>query len=92
MPLCLQGMSSIINFDSSLSDLISKSRILVVEGYLWEFPQTIDAIAQACEAAHKNGVLVAVTASDVSCVTRHHKKFWYELYSEYFDVILSLVK
>ena len=83
-------MSSIINFDSYLSNLISKSRILVVEGYLWEFPQTIDAIAQACEAAHKNDVLVAITASDVSCIRRHHKKFWYESYSEDFDDVLSL--
>lgn len=86
--LSYQGMSSIINFDSSLSDLISKSRILVVEGYLWEFPQTIDAIAQACEAAHKNGVLVAITASDVSCVTRHHKKFW-DIIVEHADIVFA---
>lgn len=86
--LSYQGMSSIINFDSSLSDLISKSRILVVEGYLWEFPQTIEAIAQACEAAHKNGVLVAITASDVSCVTRHHKKFW-DIIVEHADIVFA---
>jgi sugar/nucleoside kinase (ribokinase family) len=47
-----------------------------VEGYLWEIPQTIEAIAKACEAAHQQGVLVALTASDVSCVKRHHQQFW----------------
>jgi sugar/nucleoside kinase (ribokinase family) len=69
-------MSSIVNFDSVLAGAIAKSRVLVVEGYLWEISQTIEAIAQACEAARQQGVLVALTASDVSCVTRHRQQFW----------------
>jgi sugar/nucleoside kinase (ribokinase family) len=72
----LQGMSSVVHFDANLAVAISKSRVLVVEGYLWEIPRTIEAIAQACEAAHQQGVLVALTASDVSCVERHHQQFW----------------
>lgn len=74
--LCEQGMSSIVNFDTVLAEAIAKSRVLVVEGYLWEISQTIEAIAQACEAARQQGVLVALTASDVSCVTRHRQQFW----------------
>jgi sugar/nucleoside kinase (ribokinase family) len=74
--LSYQGMSSVVHFDTNLASAISKSRILVVEGYLWEIPETIEAIAQACEAAHRQGVLVALTASDVSCVKRHHQQFW----------------
>eukprot|EP00250_Pteridium_aquilinum_P035200 c8862_g1_i1 orf=831-2150(-) len=70
------GMSSVVNFDASLARAISAARILVVEGYLWELPQTVEAIVKACETAHKNGVLVALTASDVSCVVRHHQQFW----------------
>ncbi|KAG0556287.1 hypothetical protein KC19_11G040800 [Ceratodon purpureus] len=73
--LSYQGMSSIVNFDTVLASAIAKSRVLVVEGYLWEISQTIDAIAQACEAACQQGVLVALTASDVSCVTRHRQQF-----------------
>ena len=69
-------MSSVINFDETFARVISTGRILVVEGYLWEIPQTVDAIFEACETAHGNGVLVALTASDVSCVTRHRKQFW----------------
>ncbi len=72
----LQGMSSVVHFDANLAVAISKSRVLVVEGYLWEIPRTIEAIAQACEAAHQQGVLVALTASDISCVERHHQQFW----------------
>ncbi|XP_057828476.1 uncharacterized protein LOC131039695 isoform X2 [Cryptomeria japonica] len=86
--LSYQGMSSLVNFDSSLSDLISKSRIFVVEGYLWEFPETIEAIAKACEAAHGKGVLVAITTSDVSCVTRHQKKFW-DIIVNHADIVFA---
>ncbi|KAH9300536.1 hypothetical protein KI387_012119, partial [Taxus chinensis] len=86
--LSYQGMSSIVNFDSSLSDIITKSRIFVVEGYLWEFPETIEAIAKACEAAHRNSVLVAITASDVSCVIRHHKKFW-DIIVNHADIVFA---
>eukprot|EP01018_Ginkgo_biloba_P039901 Gb_02545 [translate_table: standard] len=86
--LSYQGMSSIVNFDSFLADIISKSRILVVEGYLCELPQTVEAIAQACEAAHSNGVLVALTASDVSCVLRHHKLFW-DIMVEHADILFA---
>lgn len=74
--LSYQGMSSVVNFDQTLARRITSARILVVEGYLWEIPQTIEAIVQACETAQKNGVLVALTASDVSCVTRHREQFW----------------
>jgi sugar/nucleoside kinase (ribokinase family) len=72
----LQGTSSVVHFDTNLASAIGRSRVLVVEGYLWEIPQTIEAIAKACEAAHQQGVLVALTASDVSCVKRHHQQFW----------------
>ncbi|XP_024356535.1 uncharacterized protein [Physcomitrium patens] len=74
--LSYQGMSSTVSFDPVLAGAIAKSRVLIVEGYLWEISQTIEAIAQACDAARRQGVLVALTASDVSCVTRHRPQFW----------------
>ncbi len=76
MVVFCQGMSSVVNYDTNLAGSIAGSRFLVVEGYLWEIPQTIEAIAQACEAARQQGVLVALTASDVSCITRHRQQFW----------------
>jgi sugar/nucleoside kinase (ribokinase family) len=47
-----------------------------VEGYLFELLHTIEAIKKACEDAHKNGALIAVTASDVSCIKRCFNDFW----------------
>jgi sugar/nucleoside kinase (ribokinase family) len=74
--LSLQGTSSTLSYDSDLADLVSKSNVLIVEGYLFELPHTIEAIKQACEDAHKNGALIAVTASDVSCIKRCYNDFW----------------
>ncbi|CAM6042834.1 unnamed protein product, partial [Sphagnum compactum] len=86
--LSYQGMSSVVNYDTNLAGSIAGSRFLVVEGYLWEIPQTIEAIAQACEAARQQGVLVALTASDVSCITRHRQQFW-DVMCESADIIFT---
>eukprot|EP00252_Welwitschia_mirabilis_P015696 TRINITY_DN3473_c0_g1_i1.p1 TRINITY_DN3473_c0_g1~~TRINITY_DN3473_c0_g1_i1.p1 ORF type:complete len:458 (+),score=74.22 TRINITY_DN3473_c0_g1_i1:290-1663(+) len=86
--LSYQGMSSVVSFDESFSNLIARSKILVIEGYLCEFPQTIEAIAEACKVAHRNRVLVAVTTSDVSCIVRHHKKFW-DIIADHADIIFA---
>jgi sugar/nucleoside kinase (ribokinase family) len=70
--LSYQGTSSLVHFDTKLTSAIGRSRVLVVEGSLWEIPQTIEAILQACDATHQQGVLVALTVSNVSCVKQHH--------------------
>lgn len=62
--------------DPAMIAAVEKSRVLVVEGYLWELPQTVDAIAEACAVARTKGLLVALTASDATCVLRHRPKFW----------------
>lgn len=86
--LAYQGTSSIINYDSCLAGLISKTNILVVEGYLFGFPDTTRTISKACEEARKNGALVAFTASDVSCVERHYADFW-EIAGNYAHIVFA---
>jgi sugar/nucleoside kinase (ribokinase family) len=71
----LQGTSSVVHFDTNLTSAIGRSRVLVVDGSLWEIPRTIGAILQACEATHQQGVLVGLTVSDVSCFKQHHQQF-----------------
>ena len=66
--LSLQGTSSTLSYDSDLADLVSKSNVLIVEGYIFELPHTIEAIKQAREDDHKNGALIVITASDVYCI------------------------
>eukprot|EP00897_Mesotaenium_endlicherianum_P010966 jgi/Mesen1/9899/ME000070S09183 len=74
--LAYQGMSSMVSFDEALEQAVLSSRVLMVEGYLWEIPQTVEAIAQACAAAKERGVTVALTASDVTCILRHRDQYW----------------
>ncbi|KAI4384688.1 hypothetical protein MLD38_002807 [Melastoma candidum] len=62
--------------------------MLVIEGYLFELPDTIKTIVKACEEARKNGALIAVTASDVSCIEKHYDDFW-EVIREYGDIVFA---
>lgn len=86
--LAYQGTSSTIDFDPCLASMISTTRILVVEGYLFEFPDTIKTITRVCEEACRSGSLVAVTASDVSCIERHYDEFW-DIVGNYADVVFA---
>ncbi|GAV70651.1 PfkB domain-containing protein [Cephalotus follicularis] len=86
--LAYQGTSSTVNYDPSLASIVSKTNILIVEGYLFELPDTIKTIVKACEEARKSGALVAVTASDVSCIERHYDDFW-EIVENYADILFA---
>ncbi|KAF4357400.1 hypothetical protein F8388_017864 [Cannabis sativa] len=86
--LSYQGTSSTINYDLSLAKIVSNTKILVVEGYLFELPDTIKTIKKACEQACRSGSLVAITASDVSCIERHYDEFW-EIVGNYADIIFA---
>ncbi|XVE90400.1 hypothetical protein DITRI_Ditri20bG0074700 [Diplodiscus trichospermus] len=86
--LSYQGTSSTINYGSCLAGVVSKTNIFVVEGYLFELPDTIKTIIKACEEARRSGALVAVTASDVSCIQRHYDDFW-EIVGNYADIVFA---
>ncbi|GAB2264931.1 hypothetical protein Dimus_000002 [Dionaea muscipula] len=86
--LAYQGTSSIVRYDPCLRSVVSKTNILVVEGYLFELPDTIQTITNACKDAHGNGALVAVTASDVSCIERHFDDYW-EIIGNYADIVFA---
>ncbi|XP_022158905.1 uncharacterized protein LOC111025364 [Momordica charantia] len=86
--LAYQGTSSTLNYSPALASVISKTNVLVVEGYLFELPDTIKTIQKACEEAHRSGALVAVTASDVSCIERHFDDFW-EIVGNYADIVFA---
>lgn len=56
-------------------DLVSDSRILYLEGYLWDPPQAKEAFRTAMAAAKGAGRTVALTLSDPFCVERHREEF-----------------
>ncbi|KAJ3681725.1 hypothetical protein LUZ60_014298 [Juncus effusus] len=86
--LAYSGTSSTVNYDPNLANLVSKTKILIVEGYLFELPHTIETIKKACEDADKNGALIAVTASDVSCIQRCYDDFW-DIISNHADILFA---
>uniref|UniRef100_A0A2P2K823 Carbohydrate kinase PfkB domain-containing protein n=2 Tax=Rhizophora mucronata TaxID=61149 RepID=A0A2P2K823_RHIMU len=86
--LAYPGTSSTVNYDPWLASIVSKTNILVVEGYLFELHDTIKTITKACREACRSGALVAVTASDVSCIERHYNDFW-EIVGNFADIVFA---
>jgi sugar/nucleoside kinase (ribokinase family) len=56
-------------------DLIARSEIIYLEGYLWDEPQAKDAFRLAIDTAHAAGRRVAMSMSDPFCVDRHRSEF-----------------
>ncbi|GIL72952.1 hypothetical protein Vretimale_4600 [Volvox reticuliferus] len=50
---------------------VRASRIVVVEGYMWEMPGAEQYIREVQDVAHAAGVQVAMTAGDPGVVSRH---------------------
>lgn len=55
--------------------LVAKSRVVYLEGYLWDPPAAKDAFRKAVEIAHTAGNAVALTLSDAFCVGRYRDEF-----------------
>ena len=54
---------------------IRESRLLYVEGYLWDAAPAREAITHALAIARESGVKIAFSISDVFCVERHRADF-----------------
>jgi sugar/nucleoside kinase (ribokinase family) len=57
------------------AELIRSSRILYLEGYLFDRPEAKAAFRQAADIAAKAGRQVALSLSDAFCVDRHRAEF-----------------
>jgi len=68
--------------------LLRSSRILHLEGYLWDSKSARAASLEAIEIMQSHGGLSALTYSDAHCVERHHKDF-VELSKTKLDIIFA---
>ena len=66
------GVSDEIDYEDIDEELLKHSRYLYLEGYLFESECAGRTMLRAVAAARKNGVKIALTASDANCVERHH--------------------
>ncbi|MHC4190058.1 MAG: adenosine kinase [Planctomycetota bacterium] len=74
MLTCL-GVSGEIGYEDVDEELLKHSSYIYLEGYLFESERTVQTLLQAVAVARKNGVRIALTASDVFCIDRHRDLF-----------------
>lgn len=67
---------------------IAASKILYLEGYLFDPPEAQEAFRAAAACAHDAGRLVAVTLSDSFCVERHREAF-VDLLQNHSDLVFA---
>ena len=67
---------------------ITASKVLYLEGYLWDQPRAKAAMRDAAIAARRAGVKVALTLSDAFCVARFRDEFL-ELVNEHVDILFA---
>jgi sugar/nucleoside kinase (ribokinase family) len=65
------GISGRIDYEDIDEELLRHIRYIYLEGYLFESECAARTMLRTVAVAGKNGVKIALTASDVSCVDRH---------------------
>jgi sugar/nucleoside kinase (ribokinase family) len=69
-------------------DFITSSKVVYLEGYLWDLPAAKAAMRDAALKAQQSGVKVSLTLSDAFCVARFRDEFL-ELAEEYVDILFA---
>jgi sugar/nucleoside kinase (ribokinase family) len=69
-------------------DYIAASKVVYLEGYLWDLPRAKDAMREAALKAQAEGVKVSLTLSDAFCVSRFRDEFL-ELAEKYVDILFA---
>lgn len=87
MSTCL-GISGLLNTRDIDEDAISQSKILYLEGYLWDRDEAKEVFLKAIEIARKAGGRVALSLSDPLCVDRHRPGFL-DLINNYTDIVFG---
>ena len=82
------GASNKLNVDDIKEDLIARSEITYVEGYLFDLPPAMESIRKVVNFAHDHDSMVALSLSDMFCVRRHRRDFL-DLVTSDVDVLLA---
>ncbi len=68
--------------------LIANSKVLYLEGYLWDQPRAMEAFLKAARLATAAGRKVSLTLSDSFCVDRHREEFL-DLIQSHVDILFA---
>ena len=82
------GATSQLNPEDVDMNAIKASKVLYLEGYLWDQPQAKKAMREAAVEAKRAGVKVALTLSDSFCVARFRDEFK-ELIKNHVDILFA---
>ena len=82
------GASNRLTTEDIHGDLITRSEITYVEGYLFDLPPAKESIRKVVNFAHEADSMVALSLSDMFCVNRHRRDFL-DLVTGDVDVLLA---
>ena len=82
------GASTNFNINCVNEELILNSKILYLEGYLFDQPEAKKAIYHCCKIAKANNIQIGLSLSDLFCVERHRSDFL-NLISDFIDIIFA---
>jgi sugar/nucleoside kinase (ribokinase family) len=82
------GISSYLSRNDINKKNITEHEIIFLEGYLWDKGITEDMFKHTINIAKKNKVKIAMSLSDIFCVTRHKKDF-YNLLKNDLDILIG---
>ena len=70
------GISSKLSKEDINEDYIKDYEIIFLEGYLWDKGISEEMFKHVIQLAKKNNVKIAMSLSDIFCVTRHREDFF----------------
>lgn len=82
------GAATLLSAGDIHDDLLARSEVTYLEGYLWDPPEAIDALRRAMTVAHGAGRRVAFSLSDPFCVERHRDEFL-DLIGRQVDIVFA---
>ena len=82
------GASILLDPNSIDSSLIKESKVLYLEGYLWDDDLAKKAFLNASKISKENQGEVSLSLSDSFCVNRHRESFK-ELIENYIDILFA---
>ena len=82
------GISSNLSADDIMEDNIRNQELIFLEGYLWDKGISEKMFKHAIHVAKKNKIKIAMSLSDIFCVTRHKQDF-YNLLKNDLDILIG---
>jgi fructokinase len=82
------GISSQLSKQDINEDYIKDYEIILLEGYLWDKGMSEEMFKYAIQLAKKNNIKIAMSLSDIFCVTRHREDF-FKLLKNDLDILIG---